>query len=142
MKIVKRYADTTPATNNAAQMRGDHVFPMKRRAVGRERGRPRPQQRVLQKADAHTSLRNSTAHRNHEWPFTERAGTPATRLRTHKTRTKLACPCHQPITYVSSPVVDWVVCFFYTPALSIGLHNSRRSLEGVSDKVMTKVVLR
>ena len=32
----------------------DHAFMVKRGAVSRERGRPRPQQRVLQKADAHT----------------------------------------------------------------------------------------
>ncbi len=32
----------------------DHAFPVKRGAESRERGCPRPQQRVMQKADAHT----------------------------------------------------------------------------------------
>jgi hypothetical protein len=41
-----------------------HAFLVKRRAENRERGHPRPQQRVLQKADAPTSLGNHTAHRS------------------------------------------------------------------------------
>ena len=55
----------------------DHAFLMKGGAESRERGRPRPQQRVLQKADALSSFGNQTAHWNHERSFTERAGTPA-----------------------------------------------------------------
>jgi hypothetical protein len=63
-----------------------HAFLVKRRAESRERGRPRPQQRVSQKADALTSLGNHTAHRNLNRPFTERAGTPALVRCAYKTR--------------------------------------------------------
>ncbi len=88
----------------------DHAFLVKKRAVSRERGRPRPQQRVLRllvlSAELHkiaqifcsarrmggTSVCSSAgkqtlappsaqrariAHRNHNRPFTKRAGTPA-----------------------------------------------------------------
>ena len=92
----------------------DHAFLMKRGAESRERA-SRPQQRVLQKADALAPFGNQTAHRNLNRPFTKRAGTPAlptahtqntrsarmapvtnritfSRLRTHKTRARLAWP--------------------------------------------------
>jgi len=75
-EVVKRFA--APEGNRLTTgVCEDHAFLVKRGAESRERGRPRPQRRVLQKADAPTSLGNQTAHRDLDQPFTERAGTPA-----------------------------------------------------------------
>jgi len=76
------YAQCHPHNSGACNRSGtgeceDNAFLVKRGAESRERGRPRPQQRVLQKIDAPTSFGNQTAHRNHERPFAERARTPA-----------------------------------------------------------------
>jgi hypothetical protein len=54
----------------------DHAFMVKRGAVSRERGRPRPQQRVVQKTDAHTRSVFNFDMINMIW----RASVPTSRL--------------------------------------------------------------
>ncbi len=70
----------------------DRAFLEKRRAESRERGRPRPQQRALQKIDALTSFETKPRIGISISLSQSGRGRPRSRLRIHEPRTKLACP--------------------------------------------------